>query len=144
MARSLSALTSLCLGALLLAPAGPESATLENGVRVNGVRMIGRSDDSDPNFGQATLTPIGAAAEKCTALAQIARSAWPDASTEITSATPHSAGAAGGSAAPALPEHCEVSGRLHDRTGVAGQHYAIHFHMRLPTNWNGRFLFQGG
>jgi feruloyl esterase len=104
--------------------------------------MIGQGDDSDPNV---------AAAEKCAELAQIARSAWPDASTEITSASlraagnaPPSAPGAQGPAAPALPEHCEVSGRLHDRTGVDGQHYAIQFHMRLPTAWNGRFLFQGG
>jgi feruloyl esterase len=33
---------------------------------------------------------------------------------------------------------------MHERLGIAGQHYAIRFHMRLPTDWNGRFLFQGG
>jgi len=45
---------------------------------------------------------------------------------------------------PALPEHCEVIGRFNERTGVNGQRYAINFHLRLPTTWNGRFFFQGG
>jgi hypothetical protein len=46
--------------------------------------------------------------------------------------------------APATPEHCEVLGRAHERVGADGQRYAIGFHLRLPTRWNGRFLFQGG
>lgn len=45
---------------------------------------------------------------------------------------------------PALPEHCEVVGRLNERVGVNGQQYAIAFRLRLPTTWNGRFFFQGG
>jgi feruloyl esterase len=28
--------------------------------------------------------------------------------------------------------------------GANGQTYAIKFHLRLPTAWNGRFVFQGG
>lgn len=47
--------------------------------------------------------------------------------------------------APApLPRHCEVFGTLQPREGLLGQHYAIRYHMRLPDNWNGRFLLQGG
>ena len=45
---------------------------------------------------------------------------------------------------PALPEHCEVFGRINDREGMNGQHYAIKFHMRLPAQWNGKFFFEGG
>ncbi|MCU1334833.1 MAG: tannase/feruloyl esterase family alpha/beta hydrolase [Bryobacterales bacterium] len=45
---------------------------------------------------------------------------------------------------PALPEHCEVQGRMNERIGVNSQRYAIRFHLRLPTDWNGRFLFEGG
>ena len=45
---------------------------------------------------------------------------------------------------PALPEHCEVVGRLNERVGVNDQKYAIAFRLRLPTTWNGRFFFQGG
>ena len=44
----------------------------------------------------------------------------------------------------AMPAHCEVTGRLRERTGVAGQKYAIRFRLRLPVAWNERFLFQGG
>ncbi|HEV7691716.1 MAG TPA: tannase/feruloyl esterase family alpha/beta hydrolase [Hyphomonadaceae bacterium] len=43
-----------------------------------------------------------------------------------------------------MPEHCEVVGVMRERTGAFGQKYAVKFHMRLPVEWNGRFLFQGG
>lgn len=45
---------------------------------------------------------------------------------------------------PAMPEHCEVIGVMRERTGKDGQRYAVKFRVRLPTDWNGRFLFQGG
>jgi feruloyl esterase len=35
-------------------------------------------------------------------------------------------------------------GALQQRVGDGGQHYAIRFHVRLPAEWNGRLLFQGG
>ena len=53
-----------------------------------------------------------------------------------------------------LPEYCRVQGFLQDRVGVAGvlgtvsyrpaQPYATRFDVRLPTAWNGRYMFQGG
>ena len=46
--------------------------------------------------------------------------------------------------APAMQEHCEVLGKAFERTGADGRRYAIGFRLRLPTRWNGRFLFQGG
>jgi hypothetical protein len=33
---------------------------------------------------------------------------------------------------------------MHERTGADGEPYAIRFHVRLPENWNGRMLFEGG
>jgi pimeloyl-ACP methyl ester carboxylesterase len=45
-------------------------------------------------------------------------------------------------ASDGLPKHCIVSGAMNDRTGVDGRHYAIRFEMRLPVEWNGRFLDQ--
>jgi hypothetical protein len=45
---------------------------------------------------------------------------------------------------PALPEHCDVAGKIAERAGTNGQRYAIKFRLRLPTAWNGRFFFQGG
>jgi Tannase and feruloyl esterase len=41
-----------------------------------------------------------------------------------------------------LPAHCILTGEVNDRTGVDGKHYAIRFEMRLPVEWNGRFLSQ--
>ena len=45
-------------------------------------------------------------------------------------------------AAGGLPKHCIVTGEVNDRTGADGRHYAIGFEMRLPVEWNGRFLHQ--
>lgn len=43
-----------------------------------------------------------------------------------------------------IPAHCELIGRLDERTGADGQPYAIRYHLRLPQDWNGGFFFQGG
>lgn len=44
-----------------------------------------------------------------------------------------------------VPEHCEVIGAIDERVSpVDGQTYAIKFHLRLPTDWNGRFFYSGG
>jgi hypothetical protein len=41
-----------------------------------------------------------------------------------------------------LPKHCVMTGKIGERTGVDGRTYAIQFEMRLPVDWNGRFLHQ--
>ena len=41
-----------------------------------------------------------------------------------------------------LPRHCILSGKLHERVGSDGKTYAIQFEIRLPVEWNGRFLHQ--
>ncbi len=43
-----------------------------------------------------------------------------------------------------LPEHCVVRGRLDERIGADGKPYHTGFELRLPTAWNGRFVYQGG
>ena len=43
-----------------------------------------------------------------------------------------------------FPEHCLVHGIIEKRTGVDGRNYGMRFELRLPANWQGRFLFQGG
>jgi feruloyl esterase len=89
-------------------------------------------------------------ASHCEALAREMDRRWPDASTRVETtrwvpAGPLPAGAGGGAAAPLMfPAHCELVGSLQQRVGEGGQHYAIRFHLRLPSNWNGRLLFQGG
>lgn len=50
-------------------------------------------------------------------------------------------------ATPEIPvEHCLVRGKTPDRTGLDGKTYAIRFELRLPAQWNGRFVhqFNGG
>lgn len=43
-----------------------------------------------------------------------------------------------------IGEHCLVKGRMNERVSeVDGQPYAIGFEMRLPTQWSGRYLYQG-
>lgn len=44
----------------------------------------------------------------------------------------------------AMPGHCLITGAIGERTGHAGVSYATHFELRMPSPWNGRFLFQGG
>lgn len=81
--------------------------------------------------------------QQCAALQRIDAKRLPNASTVISSAVWNGPAAAQGKP-PALPEHCEVLGWMNDRTGVNGQHYAIRFHLRLPSDWNGGFFFEGG
>lgn len=51
----------------------------------------------------------------------------------------------GASVAPVTAgAHCIVSGEIEKRTGVNGKPYAINFQLRLPEQWNKKFLFQGG
>ncbi|WJG09592.1 tannase/feruloyl esterase family alpha/beta hydrolase [Aliiglaciecola sp. LCG003] len=43
------------------------------------------------------------------------------------------------------PEYCEIIGSINERVSpVDEQNYAIKFHLRLPTTWNGRFYYSGG
>ena len=42
-----------------------------------------------------------------------------------------------------LPAHCRVQGVMEERTGVRGIPYGTRFEVRLPADWNGRFMFQG-
>ncbi len=41
-----------------------------------------------------------------------------------------------------MPAHCKVTGSMNERTGTDGKPYATGFEMRLPAQWNGRFLLQ--
>ena len=40
--------------------------------------------------------------------------------------------------------HCIIHGEIASRTGSDGKHYGIKFELRLPGDWNGKLLFQGG
>jgi feruloyl esterase len=75
-------------------------------------------------------------ASGCAALTST-RLAWPDPSTKVLTADWRPAGAD-------LPAHCELKGVVQERIGVDGEVFRIGFHLRLPADWRGRFLFQGG
>lgn len=65
------------------------------------------------------------------------------ATTQITLAETVAAGGLTVGGQP-LAEHCRVTGKMHTRvSAVDGKNYAIGFEIRLPKNWNGRFLHQG-
>ncbi|WP_236704434.1 tannase/feruloyl esterase family alpha/beta hydrolase [Sphingomonas sp. HT-1] len=46
--------------------------------------------------------------------------------------------------AASQPAHCLIEGHFGGHVGVIGGPYSIGFRMRLPAQWNHRFLFQGG
>jgi feruloyl esterase len=90
---------------------------------------------------QATDADPGAAG-RCGALAGAAPG-----DVTVTEATLEKAGpmaSAPGRPALTLPQHCRVRGVIEQRTGVGGRQFGTGFELRLPTEWNGRFLFQGG
>lgn len=68
------------------------------------------------------------------AAAQQAGALPPDAMSEMTGAS---------NGALEVGAHCLVEGKIEDREGVEGR-YGIRFQLRMPDDWNGRFLFQGG
>jgi feruloyl esterase len=77
--------------------------------------------------------------------ASLAKSSIP--SLQITDTTEVAAGTfteARSGVAMELPAHCLLRGVIDKRTGVGGKPYGIQFELRLPYEWNGRFLFQGG
>jgi feruloyl esterase len=45
---------------------------------------------------------------------------------------------------PELPAHCLLRGEVNKHTAADGKSYGDMFELRLPNDWNGRLLFQGG
>jgi feruloyl esterase len=102
------------------------------------------------NAGQSSATADSAsepsAADRCAQLATV-KPQWPDSTTRILQAVWHADGSQ--VTMPmrppmTLPAHCELTGVMQERVGLDGQRYAIHFHLRLPVDWNGKFFFEGG
>ncbi|MBW8881035.1 MAG: tannase/feruloyl esterase family alpha/beta hydrolase, partial [Asticcacaulis sp.] len=90
-------------------------------------------------WGAASGTHAGDLRTECSRLAGQTVT-WTGDTARIVTAQPIAAGAAG----TGIPAHCEISGIMHERQGRFDQAYAIRFHMRLPNDWNGRMVFQGG
>ena len=79
------------------------------------------------------LTPIGNCADLITRLSGLAN-------TEITASTEIAAGTLTVGGAP-IATHCLVTGKMRERISTVDNNtYAIGFEMRLPLEWNGRFL----
>jgi feruloyl esterase len=101
------------------------------------------SSAAGPARGPSAAPAPAVTAAACEALARLSRGpALPNRSTVVQSAGLRTAGA--GADAAAAAEHCEVLGEMDARVGADGRPYAIRFHLRLPSRWNGRFFFQGG
>jgi feruloyl esterase len=98
-----------------------------------------------PAQGQPQGPAASAGAERCAALAGVAGS--PVRSAELVPSGPARGSAPGpapAAAAPILPTHCLVRGTINPRKGHGGRDFGIGYELRLPLDWNGRFLFQGG
>src|SRR5438067_11992 len=107
--------------------------------------LAGRAGPSQTTTAPSSQPSTGQSTRDCEAIAS--KTGWPAAGTRIVAARWRASGPP--QQIPfgppiTLPEHCEVTGVVQERTGVDGQRYAIRFHLRLASNWNGRFLFEGG
>lgn len=103
------------------------------------VTLLTACGGSDPAPLPQLSAAQGATLASCTALA----SGFSYASTQLSAATVATAGTLTNAGQP-VGEHCVVTGTMNTRTSaVDGQKYAIGFEMRLPKDWNGRFLYQG-
>ena len=80
----------------------------------------------------------------CTSLAAKVKSPdFPVPDSRITLAQLNVAGSGPGRNAT-LPDHCEIQGVAGEFTGSDGVRYGAGFELRMPLDWNGRFMFQGG
>jgi hypothetical protein len=104
-----------------------------------GHLLVGTAAVFGPQCSFAAAPPDPAAA--CAKLATL--TAFPVAPTQITLAKFIPAGTASADNV-ALPDHCQVQGIINQRIGVDGFPYGDRFEVRLPAQWNGRFMFQGG
>src|SRR5206468_2641316 len=89
---------------------------------------------------QSPATPVASA---CSTAAQ----AFAVPGVRITEAEPIAGDTvrpAGTTTGPLLAAHCRIQGRMNERVGVDNKPYYIGFELRLPAQWNGRFLYQGG
>ncbi|MBO9513006.1 MAG: tannase/feruloyl esterase family alpha/beta hydrolase [Variovorax sp.] len=88
-----------------------------------------------PQLGEAVGAPLQGAC------ADLASFAFPN--TVVSAVTTAAAGALK-VAGKDIPAHCVVTGKMNERVSpVDGQTYAVGFQMRLPLDWNGRYLYQG-
>lgn len=110
-----------------------------------------RTNAFDANALTWTLTPFQSpSAASCAGLASnVGETSLFPPQVAVTAAVLAPATPASGNT-PALPEHCNVTGTISaGRVGEqsspgVNQTYAIKWQVRLPTDWNGRFVHEGG
>ena len=122
------------------------TATL-TGLKVgSNIILLFDSEHHGAPIAQLVVERATTPAVACASLAQLSRlpirATGSEGGTVITSAQLNPATAT-------LPEHCQIDGYIRQRTGVAGpsgapQEYQTKFEVRLPSLWNGRYMFQGG
>jgi poly(3-hydroxybutyrate) depolymerase len=109
-----------------------------------GLGLAGCAGDSNTSNANtpATLPQLteatGAKIASCEALA----GSFNFANNKVDSAATVAAGTLALAGAP-IAAHCLVKGKMFERTGSDGKIYAIGYEMRLPTDWNGRYFYQG-
>lgn len=89
---------------------------------------------------------VAASSNSATACLELANLInFPVTPTQITLAKWNPSGTESANGLP-LSDHCQIQGIIQSRTGTDGNHYGTRFEVRLPTHtdWNGRFMFQGG
>ena len=92
---------------------------------------------------QPAAAADGDAQAACAALAERSAPDYRVDLAEWVNAGPVPSGA--GAATIELPAHCRFQVVLDPReSGIENLSYGIGFELRLPLEWNGRFLFQGG
>lgn len=86
--------------------------------------------------------PASDAGGRCAGLTELSRSNLVIAKTELVEAGP--APRPPGQRRADLPAHCLVQATINPRIGVGDREFGIGFELRLPVDWSGRFMFQGG
>lgn len=96
----------------------------------------------DPMTAKPPTTP--AAPMACSMLPQGFEARGVERNVSITAAESVPAGITVNGMAEAypMPAHCKLTGKVGERTGTDGKPYAISFELRMPNNWQGRFLLQ--
>lgn len=108
-----------------------------------------RNSNSKSKFGTAGTTPKGVSKEQCISLknkkiyqTEITSVEWKEAGILENDANARFSGSS--TAQATAPAHCVIKGEIEKRKGGDNKDYAIGFELRLPAQWNNKFLFQGG
>lgn len=108
-----------------------------------GLSACGDNDSSSTTQATATIPKLSPAVGTNLKGACADLQGFQYANTSITSASLEAAGSLK-VAGQDIAAHCHITGYMYPRVSpVDGQSYQIGFEMRLPLDWNGRFLYQG-